>query len=59
MANLLETGDVALVCQNGIWGQRFADMVERNGKEQSIRRRLSKTGMGLCVDMSKGYAGKC
>ncbi|XP_076451542.1 alanine--glyoxylate aminotransferase-like [Babylonia areolata] len=30
-ANLLETGDMALVCQNGIWGQRFADMAERNG----------------------------
>lgn len=31
VANLLEAGDVALVCQNGIWGQRLADMVERNG----------------------------
>lgn len=31
VANLLEAGEVALVCQNGIWGQRFADMVERNG----------------------------
>jgi len=31
VANLLEPGDVALVCQNGIWGQRLADMVERNG----------------------------
>ncbi|KAK7094262.1 alanine--glyoxylate aminotransferase-like [Littorina saxatilis] len=31
VANLLETGEVALVCENGIWGQRFADMVERNG----------------------------
>lgn len=31
VANLLEPGDVALVCQNGIWGQRLADMIERNG----------------------------
>ncbi|CAL1527232.1 unnamed protein product [Lymnaea stagnalis] len=31
VANLLEPGDVALICQNGIWGQRLADMVERNG----------------------------
>lgn len=31
VANLLEPGEVALVCQNGIWGQRLADMVERNG----------------------------
>ena len=32
VANLLEPDDVALVCQNGIWGQRLADMVDRNGK---------------------------
>lgn len=31
VVNLLEAGEVALVCQNGIWGQRLADMVERNG----------------------------
>lgn len=31
VANILEPNEVALVCQNGIWGQRFADMVERNG----------------------------
>ena len=31
VANLLEPDDVALVCQNGIWGQRLADMVDRNG----------------------------
>ncbi|ESO82543.1 hypothetical protein LOTGIDRAFT_134376 [Lottia gigantea] len=30
-SNLLEQDEVALVCQNGIWGERFADMVERNG----------------------------
>ena len=32
VVNLLEVGDVALVCQNGVWGVRLADMVERNGK---------------------------
>merc|ERR550534_2604553 len=30
VVNLL-AGETALVCQNGIWGQRLADMVERNG----------------------------
>ncbi|KAH3827042.1 hypothetical protein DPMN_128970 [Dreissena polymorpha] len=29
--NLVEEGDVALVCENGLWGQRFADMAQRNG----------------------------
>lgn len=32
VCNLLEPGEVAVVCQNGLWGTRFADMVERNGK---------------------------
>lgn len=31
VVNLMEAGDVALVCQNGLWGVRFSDMVERNG----------------------------
>ncbi|GFO08418.1 Zinc finger mynd domain-containing protein 12 [Plakobranchus ocellatus] len=31
VVNLLEIGDVALVCQNGIWGGRIAEMVDRNG----------------------------
>ena len=37
VANLLEMGEVAMVCQNGIWGLRFADMVERNGTDYSIK----------------------
>ncbi len=31
VCNLLEPGETALVCENGLWGQRFADMVDRNG----------------------------
>ncbi|XP_041377342.1 serine--pyruvate aminotransferase-like [Gigantopelta aegis] len=31
VCNLLETGDVTLSCQNGVWGERYADMAERNG----------------------------
>lgn len=31
VANLLQPDELALICQNGIWGLRFADMVERNG----------------------------
>uniref|UniRef100_A0A2C9JY92 Alanine--glyoxylate aminotransferase n=1 Tax=Biomphalaria glabrata TaxID=6526 RepID=A0A2C9JY92_BIOGL len=31
VVNLLEPDDVILVCQNGIWGQRLADMADRNG----------------------------
>lgn len=30
--NLLEPGETVLVCENGLWGQRFADMCTRNGK---------------------------
>ena len=29
--NLIEPGDVVLVCINGLWGERFAEMVERHG----------------------------
>ena len=29
MANLLEEGDVVLVAENGIWGQRAEDMAKR------------------------------
>ncbi|KAH9513511.1 hypothetical protein Btru_033229 [Bulinus truncatus] len=31
VVNLLEPGEVILICQNGIWGQRLADMADRNG----------------------------
>ncbi|CAG5115113.1 unnamed protein product, partial [Candidula unifasciata] len=31
VANILEPGEIALVGENGIWGQRLADMVDRNG----------------------------
>ena len=30
--NMLEEGEVVLVAQTGIWGERFSDMAERNGK---------------------------
>ncbi|GFR93266.1 serine--pyruvate aminotransferase [Elysia marginata] len=39
VVNLLEADDVALVCQNGVWGVRLADMVERNG---SIAKKITK-----------------
>ncbi|KAK3104534.1 hypothetical protein FSP39_004412 [Pinctada imbricata] len=29
--NLLESGENTLVCCNGLWGERFSDMAERNG----------------------------
>ena len=29
MANLLEDGDVVLIAENGIWGQRAGDMASR------------------------------
>ena len=28
--NMVEEGDVVLVAENGIWGQRFRDMAERH-----------------------------
>lgn len=30
--NVLEPGDVILVCKKGIWGERMADMADRMGK---------------------------
>lgn len=39
VSNLLEAGEVALVCTNGLWGQRFADMVDRNGSVAQILKR--------------------
>lgn len=32
MCNLLEPGDRILIAQNGIWGERAADMARRHGK---------------------------
>lgn len=32
MSNLLEPGDVILIAENGIWGERAADMATRHGK---------------------------
>lgn len=36
--NLLEPGETVLVCENGLWGQRFADMCTRNGKYFFVRK---------------------
>jgi len=33
MTNMLEEGDVVLVAENGIWGQRAGDMAQRQGAE--------------------------
>ena len=32
MTNLIERGDVVLIANNGIWGERAADMAKRQGK---------------------------
>ena len=32
MVNVLERGDVVLVAENGIWGERAMDMAKRHGK---------------------------
>ena len=31
MTNMLEDGDVVLIAENGIWGQRAGDMATRQG----------------------------
>ena len=31
MTNILERGEVVLIAENGIWGQRAADMANRQG----------------------------
>ena len=35
-ANILERGDVAVVCRNGFFGDRLADIAERCGAETAI-----------------------
>ena len=40
MANLLEEGDVILVANNGIWGERAKDMASRQRKEKKERNSL-------------------
>lgn len=32
MVNMLEKGETVLIAENGIWGQRAADMANRNGE---------------------------
>lgn len=36
MCNLLEPSDVILILQNGIWGERAADMARRHGERCSF-----------------------
>lgn len=31
VCNLVEKGDKVLVCVNGLWGDRFAEMAQRHG----------------------------
>jgi aspartate aminotransferase-like enzyme len=37
MTNILERGEVVLIAENGIWGQRAADMATRQGKSLTTR----------------------
>ena len=55
VANLLEVGDVAVVCQNGIWGLRFADMVERNGKDWSVNQPTNQTAYQAATHQKAGH----
>ena len=49
MVNLLEPGDVTLSCQNGLWGERYAEMAERNGKACFKKpRAVSKSSCKRC-----------
>jgi alanine-glyoxylate transaminase/serine-glyoxylate transaminase/serine-pyruvate transaminase len=34
MTNILERGEIVLIAENGIWGQRASDMAHRQGKIQ-------------------------
>lgn len=36
VCNLIEDGDPVLVCENGLWGQRFADMAARHGAYNNL-----------------------
>lgn len=51
--NLLEPGETALVCINGLWGDRFADMAARNGA--SVKKINKPMGQVFdLVDIEKG-----
>ena len=32
MNNMVERGDIVLIAENGIWGERAGDMASRHGK---------------------------
>ena len=36
MNNMVERGDVVLIAENGIWGERAGDMASRHGEESSL-----------------------
>ena len=35
MTNMLQEGNVVLIAENGIWGQRAGDMASRQGKQST------------------------
>ena len=35
MNNMVERGDVVLIAENGIWGERAGDMASRHGERES------------------------
>ena len=37
MNNMVERGDVVLIAENGIWGERAGDMAKRHGKIRKER----------------------
>lgn len=45
MCNLLEPNDIILIAQNGIWGERAAEMARRHGKGCSC--------VKLCLSLSR------
>ena len=36
MNNMVERGDVVLIAENGIWGERAGDMASRHGERSLI-----------------------
>ena len=36
MNNMVERGDVVLIAENGIWGERAGDMASRHGERRSL-----------------------
>ncbi|NUM81050.1 alanine--glyoxylate aminotransferase family protein, partial [bacterium] len=56
-ANLVEPGDKVIVCQNGVFGGRMKDMVERCGGKVVVQMKLTLGRSAIYVPSGVQYFG--